>query len=106
MPGGVGSMDELLEVMVNNQLGGINKPVGLLNINGYYDGFLDWLQHSVDEEFVSIENQNQILVNSDPKKLLDMVLSAEMPSSDTWIERLNVDFSKIPKRLIFFYLLI
>ena len=58
---------------------------------------LDWLQHSVDEEFVSIENQNQILVNNDPKELLDMVLSAEMPSSDTWIERLNVDFSKIPK---------
>ena len=44
LPGGVGSMDELLEVMVSNQLGGINKPVGLLNTNGYYNGFLDWLQ--------------------------------------------------------------
>ena len=97
LPGGVGSMDELLEVMVSNQLGGINKPVGLLNINGYYDGFLSWLQHSVDEEFVSIENQNQIIVNNDPKELLDMILSVEMPSSDTWIERLNVDFSKIPR---------
>ena len=97
LPGGVGSMDELLEVMVSNQLGGINKPVGLLNINGYYNGFLSWLQHSVDEEFVSIENQNQILVNNDPKELLDMILSVEMPSSDTWIERLNVDFSKIPR---------
>ena len=97
LPGGVGSMDELLEVMVNNQLGGINKPVGLLNINGFYDGFLSWLQHSVDEEFVSLENQNQVLVHNDPKELLEMVLSAEMPSSDTWIDRLNVDFSKIPK---------
>jgi uncharacterized protein (TIGR00730 family) len=97
LPGGVGSMDELLEVMVSNQLGGINKPVGLLNINGYYDGFLSWLQHSVDEEFVSLENQNQVLVHNDPKELLQMVLSAEMPSSDTWIDRLNVDFSKIPK---------
>jgi predicted Rossmann-fold nucleotide-binding protein len=86
-----------LEVMVSNQLGGINKPVGLLNINGYYDGFLSWLQHSVDEEFVSLENQNQVLVHNDPKELLEMVLSAEMPSSDKWIERLNVDFSKIPK---------
>ena len=80
LPGGVGSMDELLEVMVSNQLGGINKPVGLLNINGYYDGFLSWLQHSVDEEFVSLENQNQVLVHNDPKELLKMVLSAEMPS--------------------------
>ena len=94
LPGGVGSMDELLEVMVSNQLGGINKPLGLLNINGYYDGFLSWLQHSVDEEFVSLENQNQIIVNENPEVLLEMILSAQMPSSDTWIDRLNVDFPK------------
>ena len=94
LPGGVGSMDELLEVMVSNQLGGINKPVGLLNINGYYNGFLDWLQRSVDDEFVSQENQRQIHVSENPKELLEMILSAKMPSSDTWIERLNVDFPK------------
>ena len=94
LPGGVGSLDELLEVMVNNQLGGINKPVGLLNINGYYDGIIDWLQRSVDDEFVSIENQKQVLVSDNPKDLLEMVLSAKMPSSDTWIERLNVDSLK------------
>ena len=94
LPGGVGSMDELLEVMVSNQLGGINKPVGLLNTNGYYNGFLDWLQRSVDDEFVSKENQKQIHVSENPKELLEMILSAKMPSSDTWIERLNVDFPK------------
>ena len=94
LPGGVGSMDELLEVMVSNQLGGINKPVGLLNTNGYYNGFLDWLQRSVDDEFVSQENQRQIHVSENPKDLLEMILSAKMPSSDTWIERLNVDFPK------------
>ena len=94
LPGGVGSMDELLEVMVSNQLGGINKPVGLLNTNGYYNGFLDWLQRSVDDEFVSQENQRQIHVSENPKELLEMILSAKMPSSDTWIERLNVDFPK------------
>ena len=94
LPGGVGSMDELLEVMVSNQLGGINKPVGLLNTNGYYNGFLDWLQRSVDDEFVSEENQRQIHVSENPKELLEMILSAKMPSSDTWIERLNVDFPR------------
>ena len=94
LPGGVGSMDELLEVMVSNQLGGINKPVGLLNTNGYYNGFLDWLQRSVDDEFVSQENQRQIYISENPKELLEMILSAKMPSSDTWIERLNVDFPK------------
>ena len=94
LPGGVGSMDELLEVMVSNQLGGINKPVGLLNIDGYYDGFLEWLQRSVDDEFVSIENQKQILVSNNAEELLEIILSAQMPSSDTWIDRLNVDFPK------------
>ena len=94
LPGGVGSMDELLEVMVSNQLGGINKPVGLLNIDGYYDGFLEWLQRSVDDEFVSIENQRQVLVSNNAEELLEIILSAQMPSSDTWIDRLNVDFPK------------
>ena len=94
LPGGVGSMDELLEVMVSNQLGGINKPVGLLNIDGYYDGFLEWLQRSVDDEFVSIENHKQVLVSNNAEELLEIILSAQMPSSDTWIDRLNVDFPK------------
>ena len=94
LPGGVGSMDELLEVMVSNQLGGIYKPLGLLNIDGYYDGFLEWLQRSVDDEFVSIENQKQVLVSNNAEELLEIILSAQMPSSDTWIERLNVDFPK------------
>ena len=55
---------------------------------------MDWLQRSVDDEFVSIENQKQVLVSDNPKDLLEMILSAQMPSSDTWIERLNVDFLK------------
>ena len=94
LPGGVGSMVELLDFMVSNQLVGINNPVGLLNTNGYYNGFLDWLQRSVDDEFVSEENQRQIHVSENPKELLEMILSAKMPSSDTWIERLNVDFPR------------
>jgi len=92
MPGGVGSMDELLEVMVSNQLGGISKPVGILNINGYYDSFMEWLQHSVNEEFVSVENQRQVLISDDPNELLEMILTTKMPSQDTWIDRLNVEF--------------
>ena len=91
LPGGVGSMDELLEVMVSNHLGEINKPIGILNINGYYDAFMEWLQHSVDEQFVSIENHNRVLISSDPAELLEMILTAEMPDPDSWFERLNAD---------------
>ena len=91
MPGGVGSMDELLEVMVSNHLGEINKPIGILNINGYYDSFMYWLQHAVDEQFVSAENQQRVLISSDPAELLEMILIAEMPDPDSWFERLNTD---------------
>ena len=91
LPGGVGSMDELLEVMVSNQLGGINKPVGLLNTNGYYNGFLDWLQRSVDDEFVSEENQRQIHISENPKELLEMILSCLLYTSDAADALLCVD---------------
>src|SRR5687768_11415557 len=43
LPGGIGTLDELCEIMSWNQLGYINKPVGILNLNGYFDGFLDML---------------------------------------------------------------
>ena len=42
LPGGVGSLDELAEVMASNQLGIINKPIGILNTDGYYDHLLSW----------------------------------------------------------------
>ena len=47
LPGGVGSLDELAEIMANNQLGLINKPVGLLNTEGYYDHLLAWMKKAV-----------------------------------------------------------
>ena len=84
-------MDELLEVMVGNHLGEINKPVGVLNINGYYDSFFEWLRKSVEEEFVSQENLDRVLISSDVSELLEMILTAQMPSLETWMDRLNVE---------------
>jgi predicted Rossmann-fold nucleotide-binding protein len=53
---------------------------------------MEWLQHSVNEEFVSVENQRQVLISDDPNELLEMILTTKMPSQDTWIDRLNVEF--------------
>ena len=47
LPGGVGSLDELAEVMASNQLGIINKPIGILNTDGYYDHLLSWFKKAV-----------------------------------------------------------
>jgi hypothetical protein len=53
---------------------------------------MQWLQHSVDEEFVSVENQKQVLISNDPRELLEMILTTQMPSQGSWIDRLNVEF--------------
>ena len=90
LPGGVGSLDELTEVLVSNQLGIINKPVGILNTNNYYDSFFKWYDHSVKSGFVSEANYSQLIVDTNPDKLLNRVLEAKMPEDDSWLERLNV----------------
>lgn len=45
----------------------------------------------MDEQFVSVENQQRVLISSDPAELLEMILIAEMPDPDSWFERLNTD---------------
>ena len=67
LPGGIGSMDELLEVVVTNQLGLINKPVGLLNTKNYYEGFLSWFKESVKAGFVSQANFDALFMRILPK---------------------------------------
>ncbi len=90
LPGGVGSLDELTEVLVSNQLGIINKPVGILNTNNYYDSFFKWYDHSVKSGFVSEANYSQLILEVNPDKLLNRVLNAKMPEDDSWLERLDV----------------
>ena len=90
LPGGIGSMDELLEVVVTNQLGLINKPVGLLNTNNYYEGFLSWFRESVKAGFVSQANFDALIHENTPKKLLELLISKKLPDDDDWIKRLNI----------------
>ena len=63
LPGGVGSLDELAEIMASNQLGIINKPVGILNTEGYYDHLLEWFNNAVSEGFISSSNLKELLVS-------------------------------------------
>jgi uncharacterized protein (TIGR00730 family) len=70
MPGGIGTLDELFEVMSWNQLNIINKPVALLNTGGYYDHLVTFLRHTVDQRFVRPEHYANLLVDEDPEALL------------------------------------
>ena len=90
LPGGVGSLDELAEIMASNQLGIINKPVGILNTEGYYDHLLNWFNKAVDEGFISSKNLDQLLVADSPDELIDMITNHQKPSDENWTERLGL----------------
>ena len=57
LPGGIGTLDELAETATWGQIGLQDKPVGVLNIDGYYDGLLTWLDRAVDEGMIRPKNK-------------------------------------------------
>ena len=90
LPGGVGSLDELAEIMASNQLGIINKPVGILNTEGYYDHLLEWFNKAVNEGFMSSENLKELLGSYSPEELVELITTHKKPSDDSWTERLGL----------------
>ena len=93
LPGGVGSLDELAEVMCSNQLGIINKPIGILNTNGYYDHLLAWMKKAVEEGFVSDANFNELIVSDSCADLIERVASEKRPADDDWTNRLGLKYT-------------
>ena len=90
LPGGVGSLDELAEIMANNQLGLINKPVGLLNTEGYYDHLLSWMKKAVEEDFITEANFNDLIVSSSCENLVNLIIENERPDNNDWTKRLGL----------------
>lgn len=70
LPGGFGTMDEFFEIITWAQLRIHHKPCGLLNINGYFDALLEFIEHSVNEEFVHGNHHNNLIVAETPAELL------------------------------------
>jgi uncharacterized protein (TIGR00730 family) len=87
VPGGWGTLEEFFEVLTWAQLGLHRKPCGLLNVLGYFDGLLSFLQHSVDEGFLRREYRSMIAVSPSPSALLDRLASHTAPAVEKWIDR-------------------
>ena len=90
LPGGVGSLDELAEIMANNQLGLINKPVGLLNTEGYYDHLLAWMKKAVEEDFITEANFNDLIVSPSCEDLVNLIIENQRPDNNDWTKRLGL----------------
>jgi uncharacterized protein (TIGR00730 family) len=91
MPGGIGTLDELFEVMSWNQLDLISKPVALYNVLGYYDQLLAFLDHSVDQRFVKPEHRINLIAESDEKVLLEKIINYKPVKVEggKWIKELK-----------------
>src|SRR5918998_1589884 len=71
LPGGLGTMEELFEILTWNILGIYDKPCALLNVNGYYDGLELFLDHAAREGFVLPDDRAARVVSDDPEVVLD-----------------------------------
>jgi len=73
LPGGLGTLEELAEILTWAQLGLHHKPVGLLNVAGYYDHLIAFFNHAVGTKLLKEKNLQALLVSSDPVELLEMM---------------------------------
>jgi uncharacterized protein (TIGR00730 family) len=80
LPGGLGTLDELFEIMTWGQLGIHRKPIGLLNIDGYFNPLLDIIGHAVEEGFVRSQHTDLAVVDDDPASLLERLVSYQAPA--------------------------
>ena len=85
LPGGFGTMDELFETLTWLQLGLHSKPVGLLNVAGFYDGLIAFVDQMIRSGFVRPEHASVLRVDSDPARLLDQMERFQAPAVGKWI---------------------
>jgi uncharacterized protein (TIGR00730 family) len=84
LPGGFGTLDELAEISTWRQLGTHAKPVGLLDVDGYYQSLLAWLDRVVDDGLLSADNRSMLHSAATPGELLDAFSSDNRPTRPKW----------------------
>jgi uncharacterized protein (TIGR00730 family) len=85
LPGGAGTLEELIEVYTWSQLGMHDKPMGVLNVNGYYDGLAALLDHAVREGFLRPEHRAAMHAEPTPDALLDAFAGWRPPALGKWL---------------------
>lgn len=85
LPGGFGTLEELFEIITWLQLGLHTKPIGLLNVNGFYDDLLKLLETMVRKGFLKMENYELLLVDTDVNRLLQKMTNFKTPQIPKWL---------------------
>ena len=87
LPGGLGTLEELAEVLTWSQLGLHAKPIGLLDVAGFWRPFVGWLDSCVEARFVRPEHRALLLDATDPAALLDALAAWTSPGVTKWLDR-------------------
>ncbi|MBT8071313.1 MAG: TIGR00730 family Rossman fold protein [Gammaproteobacteria bacterium] len=86
MPGGWGTLEEIFEILTWAQLGFHEKPCALLNVEGYYNGLIDFLEESFEQQFVKQVCRPMLMHGHDPVELLDRFTTYRAPKVRKWVE--------------------
>ena len=88
LPGGYGTMDELFEVLTWSQIGNHRKPLGFLNVNGYFDHLLSWIQRAFEDHFIYKEHLELFISAETVDDLLDQMTNYRFPDQiERWLVR-------------------
>ena len=93
LPGGFGTLDELFEALTWLQLGYHQKPVGLLNVNGFFDHLVQFIDHSQGERFLRDVHRRSLNVDVDLDKLIEKLRVAEIPDTAKWLDQARFNLS-------------
>lgn len=85
LPGGIGTMEELFEIWTWTQIGVHGKPCGILNVDGYYDGLLTFLDQMVNRGFLAQSHRDVVLVDDDPASLIERVVAHQPQIHERWM---------------------
>ena len=91
LPGGIGTLEELIEIATWQQLCLHQKPTGLLNIDHYYDSLIDFLSHSVEEKFLKAQHLDNMLRSADANTLLERMIYFSKHPDEFLQEKIQID---------------
>lgn len=89
LPGGFGTLEELFEILTWVQLGGQNKPIGILNVDGYYDLLIGFVDSMVSNGFLRAEDQKLLIVRNTIEELLQAMDDYSLPDIKNKVEELG-----------------
>lgn len=86
LPGGLGTLEELFEILTWAQLNIHEKPVGVLNVNGFFDKLLDYLDHAVEQNFIRAQHRQMIITETDIHSMLEKFHNYQSLNIQKWTD--------------------